>query len=231
MIHFYERGGMEAYTEFFAKTFLFKSLDGSQINKLLSSVSIEEKCYQKGDIIYSPDDFERKIGFVYSGECIIGRQAGDTFIPLNTLKAEESFGIVTVFSARDEFPTLVKAKVSSNVIFFSADDIKVLVTKSPEISLNVIEFLTRKINFLNDKIAAFSGSSVEEKLAGYILGLQRKYNSLEFEFNKKKGSEAINCGRASLYRAIEALESTGDISIENKKIYIKDLEGLERVLK
>lgn len=222
---------MSAYTVFWGRTFLFRNLDSESIDTLLSHVTIEEKCYQKGDVIYSPDDFERKIGFVYCGECLVGRMTGGTLVPLNTVKAEESFGIVTVFSARDEFPTLVKAKTACTVLFFTASDIRSLISENSLLALNVIEFLTRKINFLNDKIAAFSGGSVEEKLAGYILGLQKKYNSLEFDFNKKKGSEAINCGRASLYRAIDALEATGYLSFENKKIYIKDLEGLERILK
>ena len=95
--------------------------------------------------------------------------------------------------------------------------------------MNIIEFLTEKINFLNDKIAAFSGGSVEEKLASHILLLSKKNNSLEFDFNKKKSAEALNCGRASLYRAISALESAGYISLDNKKIIINDPEGLERI--
>ena len=45
--------------------------------------------------------------------------------------------------------------------------------------------------FLNEKIAAFSGGSIEEKLASYILSLKKKHDSLEFEFNKKKSAEAL----------------------------------------
>ena len=84
---------------------------------------------------------------------------------------------------------------------------------------------------MNDKVAAFSGGCVEEKLASYLLGLKRKYRSCEFDFNKKKSAEALNCGRASLYRAIASLETEGYISFENKKIHINDPEGLERISK
>ena len=95
--------------------------------------------------------------------------------------------------------------------------------------LNIIKFLAKKINFLNDKIAAFSGGKIEEKLAKYLLGLKKKYGSSKFDFNKKKSAEALNCGRASLYRAIDALEKGGFISLDNKKINIIDPEGLERI--
>ncbi len=222
---------MTAYSSFFKKTFIFKDISDDIVELLLKSIKIEEKSYQKDDAIYSPDDFERKIGFVYRGECLIGRHTGGGFVPLNSITAPDSFGIVTVFSDRGEFPTVVKAKNACTVLFFPAEDVTALIEKNPQISLNVIEFLTRKINFLNDKIATFSGGSVEEKLASYILALHKKHNSLQFDFNKKKSSEALNCGRASLYRAIDSFEKEGFITFENKKININDLKGLERILK
>ena len=63
------------------------------------------------------------------------------------------------------------------------------------------------------------------------LSLKKKHNLLEFEFNKKKSAEALNCGRASLYRAIDALRSSGLITLADKKIIINDPEGLERITK
>ena len=222
---------MTAHSIFLKNTFLFRSVDASIIDGLLTSVHLEEKSYQKGDIIYSPDDFERKIGFVYEGECIVGRYSTGSIIPLNLIKAYDSFGILTCFSERDEFPTVITAKTNAKVLFIYADDLKLILKRSAEVSLNVIDFLSRKISFLNDKIAAFSGGSIEEKLANYILGLKKKHNSLEFEFNKKKSAEALNCGRASLYRAIDSLKMAGLITLDNKKIIINDPCGLERITK
>jgi CRP-like cAMP-binding protein len=222
---------MTDYSSFLKNTFLFKGMAESDISALIKKVAFEEQSYQRTEAIFSPDDFERRLGFVVRGECTVGRQSGGGFVPLNTIGVGGSFGILSVFSIRDEFPTVVKAKNSCTVLFFSANAIRELVTKDPTVSMNVIEFLARKISFLNDKIASFSGGSVEEKLAGYILELQHKHNSLTFDFNKKKSAEALNCGRASLYRAIASLEEGGYISFEDKKIIINDHEGLERILK
>lgn len=222
---------MTNYSSFLKNTFLFKGISEDDIDFLLNDVKTEEKTYQRTELIFSPDEFERKLGFVLRGECLVGRQSGGTFLPLNTLGEGDSFGILTVFSARDEFPTLIKSKGACTVLFFSAEEVHRLVAKSPEVSMNVIRFLARKISFLNDKITSFSGGSVEEKLAGYILEQRRKHNSLSFDFNKKKSAEALNCGRASLYRAIASLEEDGLISFENKKIIINDQNGLERILK
>ena len=222
---------MPKYSDFFKETFLFHGIDDDMIDTLLSKITVTERKYQKGETLYTPTDFEKKIGFVYSGECVVGRQTSTSVIPLNLLKAYDSFGILTCFSQHDEFPTVITAKTATTVLFVMADDLKLLLAQNSTVSLNLISFLTQKINFLNEKIAAFSGCSIEEKLASYILSLKKKHGSLEFEFNKKKSAEALNCGRASLYRAIDALRSAGLITLADKKIIINDPEGLERITK
>ena len=219
------------FSDFFENTFLFKNVDKNTIESLLKSITPERLPYQRGDVIYSPDNHDRKIGFVYQGECSVGRQTSGAVIPLNIAKKFDSFGILSCFSNCDDFPTVITSKTNSEVIFISADDLQQILKQNSTVSLNVIEFLARKIGFLNDKIAAFSGGSIEEKLASYILTLRKKHNSLEFEFNKKKSAEALNCGRASLYRAIDALRSANLITLEDKKIIINDLNGLERITK
>lgn len=222
---------MKAYSTFFANTFLFKNISTDEIESMLNTIKVEEKSYQKGESIYSPDEFDRKVCFIYHGECVVARQSGGNLIPLNSATKYDSFGILTCFSERDEFPTLVTAKTACTALFIYSDALRKLIEQNTQISLNIIGFLTGKINFLNDKIASFSGGSIEEKLASYILTLRKKHDSLEFDFNKKKSAEALNCGRASLYRAIDALKSAGYITLEDKKIIITDQNGLERIVK
>ena len=222
---------MITHVSFFENTFLFNDVENKKIEKLLESASLNVESYQKGDVIFSPSSFERKIGFVSKGECMVYRQTNTGLVPLNAAKMYDSFGIISVFSSRGDFPTYVKANNACTVIFMDSEDLKELVKKCPQVSLNVINFLANKIDFLNDKIAAFSAGSIEEKLINHIISLQKKFNSLEFDFNKKKSAEALNCGRASLYRALDALEKDGYISFASKKIHITDLKGLERISK
>ena len=212
-----------------AKDDFVKNFEKKEIDTILESVQFDCKSYNKGDVIYSPDEFEKMIGFVICGDCLISRQSGDSTVPLNTVKQNDSFGITAIFSTREYFPTVITAKTASTILFLSEQSLRTLIEKDARVSINIIEFLTEKINFLNDKIAAFSGSSIEEKLANHILLLSKNHSSLEFDFNKKKSAEALNCGRASLYRAISALESAGYISVKDKKIIINDPEGLERI--
>ncbi len=217
--------------QFLKSTFLFRNLDEATLLTALSDLSYDTVSYQKGETIYSPCDFSKKIGFVLAGECTVERAKSDSSaVPLNKMGVGTSFGIVAAFSKSEEFPTVIIANKSTDILFIPRTEILRLMESYHGVSLNVIEFLTEKIEFLNKKIATFSSDSVEEKLASYLIIKSEKLGC-EFPFNCKVGAEFINAGRASLYRAIASLTEKGLIKLENKKIYILDLTGLERIAK
>ena len=88
--------------------------------------------------------------------------------------------------------------------------------------------MSNKIAFLNKKISTFTSDTVEDKLAKFILHEYRRLGTVEIPFNCQRAAISINAGRASLYRAIASLSEAKIVKLENKKIYILDLKGLER---
>ena len=214
--------------DFLANTFLFQRISDKTINEIHKIVHFTNKSFQKGECIFSPDCYSDSIGFVKKGTCVVQHLHPDgTFTPLNDIDIYGTFGIIAVLS-KEEYPTHVFAKTQCTISFLSKNDFLKLFKLYPDIALNTAEFLAGRITFLNSKINTFSGSNVEEKLANYIITLSQKHNSLCFDFNKKHSAEAINTGRASLYRALSSLKSNKLIDYDNKKIYIIDPKGLER---
>ena len=212
--------------------FLFKNLSYERITTLASSVAPELKRFFPGETIYSPSEFKTRIGFVVNGSCIVERQRGDgVSIPLNKLAPGDAFGVLSVFSDKDEFPTFIKAKKESDILFFDKNDVLYLIKNEPEIAVNLVYFLGNRIAFLNDKLSTFSADNTEQKVVKFLLYEARKRGSQSFNFNCKKTAEALNIGRASLYRAIDSLTENGIVKLENKIINITDLEGLERITK
>lgn len=217
---------------FLSKIFVFEGMSSEDIAKATRSVTPELVQYKKGEIIYAPDDFSKKIGFIHTGKCAVLRgRTVESGTPLNLLQQYDSFGITTLFSDCDEFPTIITAKTDCRVLFIKSEEMYHIIEDDRRVALNVIRFLTRRVKFLNDKVATFCGGTVEQKLANYILVKSKQCVTDEFCFNKKKASEAINCGRASLYRALDALYNEGYIKFDDKKIYIIDRNGLERMKK
>lgn len=218
---------------FISDTFLFKNIDAEKIASLTDGLEISVRNYETGDLIYTHSEFDRSIGFVFDGECVVEKSRGEILppIPLNKLKRFDSFGVLTIFSGASKYPTDVRARKASTVVFISEKDIRNLIQREPQTALNIIEFMANKIDFLNDKISTFSADNVEQKLSKFLLLEHRKYNSMTFDFNCKRTSESLNAGRASMYRAIDSLSGKGIIKLENKKIFISNLEGLERISK
>ena len=199
---------------------------------IVEKISLTKESFSKGSTIYSPVKYDKKIGFILSGECIVRKSKSTrSAIPLNYMYPFDSFGIVSVISECDEYPTEVIAKKDTEVLFINRDDFVFLVKSYGEIALNVAKFLTKKIVFLNDKISAFSADNVEQKLANYLLQLSNRTGKNELVFKKTQCAKSLNIGRASLYRAIDSLLSRGLISTDDKMILINNRLGLERISK
>ena len=219
-------------SEYMSGLFLFSGIDGNTLTEILKTVNPEIIKFRSGVTIYSPSEFEKKIGFIVSGKCEVQRLRHDGgCVPLNVLHKNDSFGIIAILANEEEFPTRIVSKGVTEIMFVCEKDFRYLIGKFPKISENVIKFLSRKVVFLNQKIATFSSESVVEKLASYIYSEAKKAESLEISFNCKKSADAINAGRASLYRALDKLTSDDIIELENKKLKIKNYEKLERILK
>ena len=222
---------MKIVSENIKDIFLFDGVDEGELCRILEKRPYKVENYERGECIFSPETSETKVGFLLSGSCDVKHKRQDgTFVLLNTLSPPESFGILSVLSENEIYPTFVFARKSSAVLFFDKEDILFMIDSSPSISKNVIAFLTKKILFLNKKISTYSGGTVEEKLSLFLLA-EYKQSGSEFHLNCKRCSEELGIGRASVYRAIEALVSLGVIEFCDKKIIVKSPEGLERTLK
>ena len=88
---------MNSYKEFFSRVFLFSSLPIDKLESAISECEPELRVYQRHEMIYTPENYEKEIGFIFSGECEIIRKNNDgSDVVLNKLKPGNSFGILAV---------------------------------------------------------------------------------------------------------------------------------------
>lgn len=216
---------------FFKNTFLFEGIKEDVAELLISGLNYKTEVFNRGEVIYSPGSFRCDIGFIVSGECEVLQHTSDGGkVIINTLNAGDSFGILTVFKDGD-FPTEVNAKKKCEVLFISKEQLLSLIKISPEVSINIIRFLARKVSFLNGRLEATTLGSVEKKLASYLLNQSKELNSDTFTLNFKRCSETICAGRASVYRTIELLRNKGYIEAENRNIRIINKLKMEEFIK
>ena len=94
--------------------FPFKNLDYKTLLSVSENLEADIMIFEKGDIVISADSNKRILGFVLSGECCVEIHRGESgATTLNTLTSPDSFGILSVFSDKEEFPTTVIATKKS----------------------------------------------------------------------------------------------------------------------
>ena len=216
---------------FLTKLFPFCGLKEKQLDAIFDGVGVSFESFARDEIIYSPDHYRRKIGFVVSGECTVERERteGDRVV-LNTLTKYSSFGIMTVLSGKDEYPTLIRTVRATQIMFIDGDDMLLMIKKYPTVAMNVIRFLAGRVSFLNEKLSTFSEKSTLSKLANHLLK-QYKCTGEHVRVAKSKLATEIGVGRASLYRDLDRLTEEGFITVLSKEIIINDPKGLERIIK
>ena len=219
------------YLDFIAELFPFRGICSESIESAFSKIRYTVEEFQKNALIISPGDCEKRIAFVISGECTVEKPSGDgAGMPLNTHKRGASFGILSVFNPESEFPTSVRASKAAKILFINGEDMIDLIKSDPNIAMNVISFLSKKVTFLNDKVNTFSEKTTLGKVSAYLINESKKSGNV-IRVARTKMAHEIGIGRASLYRDLDTLESEGIIEQNAKEIIIICSKELERKIK
>lgn len=222
----------ESIVAFLLETFLFKGMEKEEVSKLIFGMNFSCRTYSVTDLLYSPEDCERRVGFVVRGECTVERRSENegVVIPLNKIAKGECFGILSVFSPDEEFPTFIRASKECEILFIDAIEFVDLIKKNSAVAMNTIKFMGNRISFLNKKISTFSPNNTRQKVANHLYYLSKQMGE-SFRMNCKKTSDTLNIGRASLYRSIDSLVADGIINYSVGIIKILDIDKLERISK
>lgn len=200
---------------------LFNGIDEKEIRALISDEKTEVKQFTSGDLIFSPENDEKKLGFVISGNAYVNSVDSTNSVLIKMLSKNDVFGLATLFGSRKRFVSVISAKNACKVVFVDKEPIEKLMNENKTFQENYIRVLSDRICFLNSKISAFTAGSPERKLA-YFLCTQSPEDTFILGINYVALSDMLNVGRASLYRAFDKLEEDGFLIKDGKKITLLD---------
>lgn len=215
-----------------AQSFLFLGAAPSSLDTTLQSNGCELCLYQKGDTIFHATQFKHSLGFLLSGSIDVSRPDEQRQTNLSTIEKGHYFGAAAVFSADEEYVTLLVARKPCRILFFAQSLLESLMQQDFCITRNYIGFLTGRIRFLNEKIHALTAGSPEQALALSLLRRAVQTGgvlTVQLDGSLSHLAEQLNIGRASLYRALDALCADGIISRDKKSITILKPEALSDI--
>jgi len=213
----------EATVKLLKETRLFSGVPDGVLEQAVLSGRI--KSYERGEIIYDEERYSKALGIILKGSAQVKKGR----VIMSRLEKGDVFGAITLYSESNYYVTQITSTGKSSVLFLSKGTVSEMMEKSSKIAENFIAYLSERIYFLNGRIEAFTAGSAGDKLREYLQKNAREVNGIKsftpnsiLELAKK-----LDLGRASLYRAIDELCTSGEIEKQGKTFYIHNLNKTE----
>ncbi len=136
-------------------------------------------------------------------------------------------GVASLYGNEGAPVSVLRANTASTVASVNGDAVRSLIRQSPAFAESYIRFLTSRIRFLNRRIRAYTSGSAEAKLAFHILySDDSETGTVDLGVSMSALADMLSIGRASLYRACDALVTRGAIRRKGNTVEIIDRDAL-----
>ena len=206
---------------------LFRGVPGEISEELFSARGCRTRDFARGEVVYDHERFQRALAVLLSGRLQVSKNTADGgVLIMGALCAPALFGAAALFNGSGTYPSVLTAKEDCRALFIPRAALLRAMRESPRLAENYIRYLSERIEFLNGRIMRLTAGTAEQRLAGFLLdNLADGARPLPMSDTAK----ALNMGRASLYRALERLESAGAVARTKGGIAIKNRKILSEV--
>jgi CRP-like cAMP-binding protein len=197
---------------------LFDGVDSGALSRACEGA--ERLTSERGETIYTPHRFRRCLGVLLSGSVQVSKQE----LVMSTLNTGDLFGAAALFTDSPSYATTLTALSDCVLVLLPQESVSRLLEESSVFARNYVRYLSERIQFLSRRLDAVSADTAQGKLGQYLLTNADETNQLTLSATQL--SQRLGMGRATLYRAFEALEQDGAICREGKTIRILEREKL-----
>ena len=219
---------MKNYIPILGKTQMFSGVKEENILPMLSCLGARIQKYKKGEYVFRQGEHIKEITILAEGRLLIQKDDywGNRSI-LSYVNAGDMFGIANLYAPDQPFPSLILAEEFCRILFIKATALRALIEHEPTVLRNYLTLQSQKIVYLNRKIMTLTAGAAEKKLAVFLL---EKESALQkaAPFSMSELAKLLGIGRASLYRAIDALVAHGMIEKKEKCLIVRDKLLLEQ---
>ncbi|MBL0682045.1 response regulator [Aquimarina mytili] len=188
--------------------------------------------YKKGKIIYKEGEHSNKIYLILKG-VIKSHKMDENGKELITAlyKADDFLGF-TSFTDNVPYQESATAVEDAQLAGISKSNLKDILDKSKNISLELMELLTDNLSEIKDQLLQMAYSSVRKKTAQTILQFAQVLNKKpedNIKISRNDLASVAGIATESLIRTLSSFKKDGLIDIEGRNIKILDLAGLQLV--
>jgi len=181
----------------------------------------------RGEVLHSPLDTCRAIGFIKSGKIRLSRTLSTgKEIYLNQFNQGDVFGEMIVFSA-EKYPGWLTASEPTTVIEL---DLKYLLVhlQNSETLISFFKGISHKITDLTNTIEILSQKTIKQKIAHYLITQKKTETAPPIKVSNL--ARRLGCSREALSRALSEMTRQKLIIREKDLITVTEQSLLEDLL-
>ena len=172
--------------------------------------------FSRGDTICDPATAGRALGIVLEGRAEAVAPTREKAV-LAVFGPGGTFGAAALFGG---YGTRTRAVTACAVVLLPEELLRQWFQRCPQMAVNYIGFLSRRVRFLNGKIAIFTQDSAQHRLYRWLRANCDEWGRLPEKLSMTKLAGTLSMGRTSLYRAMEELAEAGLIVRDGKRIEV-----------
>ncbi|MBI5806948.1 MAG: Crp/Fnr family transcriptional regulator [Ignavibacteriales bacterium] len=221
-------------SDFLSRVPIFSELSKETLDKI-EKVG-QRKKFNKGEIILLEDDAGTALFIIINGKVKVSRSSNDgKEVILTILNADDFFGEMAILDGQKRSAT-VSAIEPSEVFVIQRDDFINLLYAHPEITIALLQELTRRLRNADMKIKSLSLKDAEGKVATVILQIaddigKIKHGKVEIEKLPLQQDLANMAGtsRETISRTLHSFAKKGLVEMDGNKLIITDYEKFKEL--
>lgn len=226
---------MDSYNfEILSKSPVFRRIETTELEGLLSSVSYQFRQFKKGQMIaQSGEQCDYLLNLVKGSIAAEMIDFSGKTIKIEDINSPNPLAPAFLFGSGNKFPVNIVAIEDVKILFIPKSSFIHLLQSNQNILENYLNVVSNRSQFLSRKIRFLSFKTIKGKIAQYILENTRGNNSEEVHLQKSQNELAILFGvtRPSLARVLKDMEDEGIIEVNRRIISIKNKQKLNELLR
>jgi CRP-like cAMP-binding protein len=185
------------------------------------------KLYRKGQEVFSQGEPAQKMFLLKGGRVKLSKlaESGDE-ITLDIRKAGDFLGVAMLLE-ETMYPLTATCLEDTLICGFDKAGFEKLVLDHPNIGLQVIKNLSRRIDWLTSRVGSLSLSNLEERLYQVLSQVAREHGvqerqgySIQFPLTHEELGFLVGAHRVSVTRALKSLKETGRVLQEGRVLIV-----------
>lgn len=221
-------------SEFLQYVPIFSDLDEATLEKIEKIGT--RKNYNKNDVIMMEDEVGSALFVIANGKVKVARSSSDgREVILTILSDSDFFGEMAILDGQTRSAT-VTAIEDSDLFLIQRNEFLNLLREHPEISISLLQELTKRLRSADVKIKALSLKDAEGKVATVILQLaddlgKIRHGKVEIEKLPLQQDLANMAGtsRETISRTLHSFAKKGMIELDGVKLLITDYEKFKEL--